>query len=141
MSIDAAMALAGMSTHRSMDDALLGAAFPPRGTSRLCFAAAKLDVEGSEVMALLGAAKIFNGTCPPCGVVVEQKWGLSASASPDPQSVRARPVELLRMLGYQCNLAKKADKHYHCVLGWDSLSTRRGAVRCRKRTQLRATGT
>lgn len=106
MSVDAAM-------HITADPTL----------NATCFAAAKIDVEGSEARALRGARRIMTGACPPCDVIVEQKYG----PVHDGANARRheRPVALLHSFGYTCRRA--GGDHFHCLL---NDATRRGAARC-----------
>ena len=117
LSIDEALRI-----ERTVSPALWNASFE-------CFAAAKIDVEGSEVSAILGAASIMRGQCPPCDVIIEQLHSpVHANASvPRPRRppLVSKPVDLLRAYGYLCRAA--ASYHYHCMLR-DAL--RPGASRC-----------
>ena len=86
------------------------------GSNGPCFASAKVDVEGSESLAIRGATSIFNGTCPPCLVVVEQAHVLEVDASPEATGPlnREKPVSLLHSLGYRCR--DEGFAHFHCFL-------------------------
>lgn len=80
-----------------------------------CFAAAKIDVEGFEVEALLGAAGVFGGRCPPCLVVVEYVPynNVSAVVTDEGRRRSINPLPLLHSHGYRCG-KRDASRHYRC---------------------------
>ena len=78
-----------------------------------CFAAAKVDVEGFEVEALLGAAGVFGGRCPPCLVVIEYVPYNNVSAVVSDKQRSINPLPLLKSHGYSCG-KRDASRHYRC---------------------------
>ena len=91
-----------------------------------CFAAAKIDVEGFELQALLGARSVFEGDCPPCMVLIEyvpyynvsEVQGSMIGSTREASGSRApqhNPMPLLHEQGYKCK--RDASRHYRCYQG------------------------
>ena len=77
--------------------------------------------------AILGAAAVFGGSCPPCLVVVEYvpyyRYGANRSApAPPPAGANASaghgvgisPLPMLQSYGYRCG-RRDASRHHRCV--------------------------
>ena len=122
-------------------DELLALALPRSASS--CFAAAKIDVEGFELQALLGARSVFEGDCPPCMVLIEYVPYYNVSevagsiagsmreassqgpgaASSSTHAAAHNPMPLLHEQGYKCK--RDASRHYRCYQG-----AQKHAARC-----------
>ena len=81
------------------------------GLQNTCFAALKVDVEGFEVPALMGARSIFEGPCPPCLVVTEWVPYYNVTLLKGANHSR-NPLPLLQSHGYKCK--REASRHYEC---------------------------
>eukprot|EP00933_Yihiella_yeosuensis_P040231 TRINITY_DN34486_c0_g1_i1.p1 TRINITY_DN34486_c0_g1~~TRINITY_DN34486_c0_g1_i1.p1 ORF type:complete len:201 (+),score=28.83 TRINITY_DN34486_c0_g1_i1:44-604(+) len=78
----------------------------------VCFAAIKLDVEGFEASALLGAKKMMTGFCPPCAVFFEYDVNLINLAN-----LAASQVDMWSLMdqwGYQC--LQSSGNDHTCLL-------------------------
>ena len=78
---------------------------------RACFAAVKVDVEGFELPAMLGAGSVFGGRCPPCLVVIEYVPYYNVSLLAHSNQTR-NPLPFLSSLGYKCR--REQSRHYRC---------------------------
>ena len=79
--------------------------------SRACFAAVKVDVEGFELPAMLGARGVFGGKCPPCLVIVEYVPYYNVTLLAQSNQTR-NPLPFLSSHGYRCRRGQS--RHYRC---------------------------
>lgn len=80
------------------------------GATGVCVAAMKIDVEGMESKAFMGASKLMGGNCPPCHIQLEYiNFYVSRSGVP-PESLFE---QLEGKYGYNCtrNNVRKIGRH------------------------------